>query len=340
MIRFITFFLFVLIFLFPFHVTASETFDDDNHKSTQSIKGQSIIFLDEEIQKTSGIKTIQLQSVNFQPEFISYGKAINISPLLKVQHQYLSASTKQIGAKARFNQSVKNISRLRDLHQNEAISTRKLQTQQSQWQSDKAIVNELNHLRKIIIAHSNIQWGEKLTQWATGTPSPQFDSLMSGNSTLLKITLPSGASIPAETKTLFINQRGNRDRAFKAFFVTQLPQADPVTQGLQYAFIADRAKIKPGMNFSAWIPFNGMPQQGIIIPKASLGWHLGQAFVFIKTDEEQFIHQNISNPITISNGYFITEGIEEGDEIVVTGTQMLLSHEFRSQIPDEDDDDD
>lgn len=324
-----------IILSFTFQLSASE---DDKHEAMQTLNGQTIIFLEEEVQEASGIKTIKLQKVEFQPEFISYGKAINISPLLQIQNQYFSASTKQVGAKARFNQSAKDIIRLRDLHQSEAISTRKLQSQQSKWQSNKAIYNEMNHLNKLIIIKSNLKWGEKLTQWATGKHSPQFDSLIRGESTLLQIILPLGHSIPTQTKTIYISPLGDRDKAFKASYISQLPQVDSVSQGFQYIFITNSNKIKPGMNFSAWSPLNNKSQQGILIPKNSLGWHLGQAFVFIKISDEQFIHRTISNPLNVANGYFITEDIEDNEELVVTGSQMLLSHEFRSQIPDEDDD--
>ncbi len=328
-------FLLNLLLIHPLNVSASE----EDHETTQIINGQTVIFLDEETQESSGIKTTQLQTINFQAELITYGKAISITPLLSILNQYLSASAKQVGAKAQFNQSEKDISRLRDLHKNEAISTRKLQSQQSQWQSDKAIYNEMTNQNKLIITNSNLQWGEKLTQWALGKPSPQFDKLIRGESTLLQVTLPIGNSLAANIESIFISPTGDRDKAFKASLVSLQPQVNKVSQGLQYIFIADSINIKPGMNFSAWVPLDGQSQQGVIIPATSLNWHLGQAFVFIKTDEEHFTHRNITHPINVPNGYFITEGIEDGEEIVVIGSQMLLSHEFRSQIPDEDDDD-
>ncbi len=336
--RFYTIFLLISLSLLSNIVIASETNEDDEQEPIQSINGQTVIFLDEETQDASGIKTIELQKVEFQAEFLSYGKAISITPLLSIKNQFLAVSSKQIGAKARFNQSAKNVSRLRDLHKEEAVSTNKLQSQQSRWQSDKAIYNEMTNQRKIVITNSTLQWGKKLTQWLIETDSPQFNKLINGESTLLKITLPIGRSIPSDIDTVFINPMGERHKAFKVSMIGLLPQVDKISQGLQYIFITENTIIKPGMNFSAWIPLNEKAQQGFIIPKSALGWHLGQAFVFIKINAEQFTHRTIKNPINVANGFFITDDLKEGEEIVVTGSQMLLSHEFRSQIPDEDDD--
>ncbi len=40
-----------------------------------------------------------------------------------------------------------------------------------------------------------------------------------------------------------------------------------------------------------------------------------------------------------SESIFIQQPLKEGDNLVITGAQMLLSEEFKGQIPAEDDDD-
>ena len=339
--RHIFVFLVYLLSIFATNVTASDINhgEDDHIESVQIINGQPVIFLDDEIQEMSGLEVLKLKQVEFQTEFIAYGKAINLSPLLTIRNQYLAASAQRIGAKARLTQAEKNISRLRNLHRDEAISTRKLQQQQSQWQSDKANYNANNYQSQLIINDSRLQWGEILTHWLTASHSEQFDKLINGETTLLRVTQPANSSTSFQANTIYINPTGNRSLAFAASFVCLLPQVDTFSQGLQYIFQTDNQAIKTGMNFTAWIPQQNHNQTGVIIPESSIAWHLGQAFVFIKVDEDYFAHRNISNPIKVANGYFIASQISDGEEIVVTGTQMLLSHEFRSQIPDEDDDD-
>ena len=339
--RHIFVFLVYLLSIYTINVTASDTnhSEEDEFESVQIINGQPVIFLDDEIQEMSGLEVLKLKQVEFQAEFIAYGKAINLSPLLTIRNQYLAASAQQTGARARLTQAEKNISRLRNLHRDEAISTRKLQQQQSQWQSDKANYNANNYQTRLIINNSQLQWGKTLTQWLTASHSEQFDKLINGETTLLRVTKPVNGTTSFQAKKIYINPTGNRSLAFAASFVCQLPQVDTLSQGLQYIFQTDNPTIKAGMNFTAWIPQQKQKQTGVIIPESSIAWHLGQAFVFIKVDDEYFAHRNIIKPIKVANGYFIARQFTDGEEIVVTGTQMLLSHEFRSQIPDEDDDD-
>ena len=320
------------------YLSATETDELEDDKLNQTINSQPAIFLDEKQQKLSGLQTVKLKTVQLQSEYITFGKAISVSPLLSILNQYLSVSSKQAAAKARFTQAEKKISRLRNLHKNKAISTRKLQEQQSKWQSEKAIYDESVYQSMTIINSSKLEWGEKITHWATGKRAPIFDNLIKGKSTLLRVTLPAGQSLSSKIDTILINSTGNKGTASKATFISQLPKVDSLSQGLQYLFYTENPLILSGMNFTAWIPQQNQSQKGVIIPESSLIWHLGQAFVFIKVNEEYFIHRNIIDSIKIDNGYFVQNQITEDDEIVTIGTQMLFSHEFRSQIPDEDDD--
>ena len=339
--RYISLILFYLILCFNTNNLLADVIDEleeDELESHQIIDGQPAIFLDEEQQKSAGLQTVKLKTVQLQPQFTAFGKAISVSPLLSILNQYLSVSAKQAGAKARFTQAEKKISRLRNLHKNKAISTRKLQEQQSKWQSEKAIYDESIYQNMMIINNSKLQWGEKITQWATGKHAPIFDKLIKGKLTLLQITLPAGQSLPSNIDTILINPTGNKSTAFKATFISQLPKVDSLSQGLQYLFFTENPLILSGMNFTAWIPQQNQSQTGVIIPEPSLAWHLGQAFVFIKVDKEYFVHRDIINSIKVDKGYFVQNQIAGDDEVVTIGTQMLLSHEFRSQIPDEDDD--
>ncbi len=326
--------------MFSFFCLATEGDDDDKAgpEIMQIIDGQVVIKLEEELQQISGLETQHFRQTVFQAEFIAYGKAISASPLASILNQYLSASAKQAGAKARLSQTEKAIARLRNLHRDEIISTRKLQAKQSKYQTDKAIYEEMQLKTKFIANNSKLQWGELLTHWATGRHSPQFEKLLEGSATLLVITLPAGNKPLSQFNGIFISPTGSREEAVNASFVSVLPTVDKFSQGQQYIFITDSPKIKTGMNFTAWVPQKNSHLTGIIIPETSLIWHLGQSFIFIQIDDEHFVRRSIVNPVKVPNGYFIAEQLNENEQVVITGTQMLLSHEFRSQIPDEDDD--
>ncbi|MCF6202286.1 MAG: hypothetical protein L3J59_01250 [Methylococcaceae bacterium] len=339
MIHFCITFLVFLISTYPIIINASETNANDNsQESLEFINDHPILYITEETQKISGLKTLKAIEVDFNPEIISYGKAISISPLLKIRNNYFSSLILQNDLKVRLSQMNKNISRSRELHQNEIVSTRKLQKQLSQWHSEKALYDKNTYQTQLMLTTSKLKWGELLTKWATKKKSPHFDRLISGKSTLLKITMPANKILPPEINTIHISPSGNRNSAVKAIFINTLASIDNFSQGHQYIFLSNNSHIKTGMNFTAWLPQKKQNQKGVIIPDSSLVWHLGQSFVFIKTDEEHFEHRNISHPIKTINGYYIGNQINKGESIVTKGAQMLLSYEFKSEIPGDDDD--
>ena len=328
----------LMSFFNPTILADEEAIDYTDQQTVQIINGQIIIELDEQNQKNAGIKTQRVKATPFQKELIVYGKAIDIAPLLKIGSQYQSILSKQAGAKARLLKAETTINRLRNLHKNKAVSTSKLQTQQSQWQSDKAIFDELSYQGKIIISQSKLQWGDTLTNWFINKNSTQLKQLSERKITLLTVALSAGTAPINQMNPIVISSSGNRKAAVEATFVSLLPAVDNFSQGLQYMFVTKDSSIRPGMNFTAWIPQPNTQNTGFIIPESALAWHLGQSFIFIKIDDEHFVHRNINNPVKVAKGFFISESLKDDDEVVVVGTQMLLSHEFRSQIPDEDDD--
>jgi hypothetical protein len=65
---------------------------------------------------------------------------------------------------------------------------------------------------------------------------------------------------------------------------------------------------------------------------------MDQAFVFVKTTDENFSRLNITDYTAANDGYFIQDAIKPDDQIVVKGAQMLLSEELKGQIPKGNDD--
>jgi hypothetical protein len=315
--------------------TAPAIADDDDKPAANT--GQGAIVLAAKAQSTSGLQTIALTSVSNHPEFIAYGKAVNIQPLMELRHRYLVALTERGGAAARFKQAEQNIRRQQDLYREGVASKHNLQVQQAQWQTDKALFDASGVQGKAIIDEARLTWGKKLTEWALSADDEQLSDFLSGKKTLLHITLPVNKQLTDEVRSIDVEASGNRSAAIKAELISAAPQADATAQGESYFFQADGSRIRTGMRVAAWIPEPGESQSGVVIPKSALIWHMDQAFVYIKTAEEQFSRRPIEHYSATAGGYFVGSGLSAGEQLVVTGGQMLLSEEFRGQIPDEDD---
>ncbi|MGR9012205.1 MAG: efflux RND transporter periplasmic adaptor subunit [Gammaproteobacteria bacterium] len=324
--------------IFVLSITLSFADDDDKPVAKRpSPGGQGTIFLSEQVQALSGLQTITLTAVSHHAEFTAYGRAVNLQPLIALRHRYLLALTERGGAAARFKQAEQNIQRQENLYRDGATSKRNLQVQQAQWQTEKALVDAGGVLSKAIVDEARLNWGNKLTEQALSTDSDKMGNFLSGKQTLLQITVPVNKQLPRDIQNIYVEASGNRSAASKAELISAAPQTDIGTQGESYFFQTDGSHIRTGMHVAAWIPEQAASQSGVIIPKSAIIWHLDQAFVYIKIAAEQFSRRMIKQYSVTADGYFVGNGIKAGEQLVVTGGQMLLSEEFRGQIPDEDD---
>ena len=323
-----------------FILSISLSFADDDDKPVAQLTnsaGSGTIFLSAAAQSASGLQTITLTPASHHAEFTAYGKALTIQPLMELRHRYSLALTERNGAAARFNQADQNIRRQQDLYRDGATSKRNLQVQQAQWQTDKAQVDASGAQSKAIADEARLNWGERLSDWALSADPEPLNGFLSGKQSLLQITLPVNKQLANDIQSIYVETSGNRSAANKAELISMAPQADNGAQGESYFFRAAGNHIKPGIRVAAWIPEQDENQSGVVIPKSALIWYMDQAFVYVKTAEEQFSRRTIDQFSATVDGYFIGNGIDAGEQLVVTGGQMLLSEEFRGQIPNEDD---
>ncbi|MFA6052914.1 MAG: hypothetical protein WC762_10020 [Methylobacter sp.] len=329
--------------------------DDDKPQPKAQDAAGRFVFLGDKAQKLAGLQTETLTAVTTHPEFTAYGKAVNIQPLIELRNRYLVALTEHSSSKAKFNQAEQAINRQQVLYRDGAGSKRSLQDQQSQWKTSKAQVDAAQIQGKAIADEAMLKWGKTLTDWALSTDSDKLSAFLSGQQTLLQITLPADKQLAADVQTIYVEASGNRSAAVKASLISAAPQTESTVQGESYFFQTggrdcsgqscgihtipgDNSHIRTGMRVAAWIPEQGENQPGVVIPKSALVWHLNQAYVYIKTDADKFSRRNIDNFTATTGGYFVNSGLNPGEQLVVTGGQMLLSEEFRGQIPNEDDD--
>lgn len=322
-----------LILLYGFGCHTAIADDDDDTAGPTAVLAKST-----NLKQDAGIKTQPLMSAAIQPELSVQGLVVDMDPLIRLRQQYLAAQAQQDSAQARYQEADQNLSRTRYLHEQDIVSTRRLQEQQAQWRNDQANLATSSYQQQTLIASSHLQWGELLTSWFTQNSHPQAGQFLNNRAQLLQISLPSNYQLKPGQQTIWIDAQGRRQNAVAASLIAPAPQVDPVTQGERLFYKLEKRKLPIGSRFTAWIPADDQTSNGVIIPETAVVWHLGQALVFIETTDGQFERRQLPELIPSQNGYFAASGFKAGEAVVIAGAQTLLSQELKNLIPSEDND--
>ncbi|MDD4914791.1 MAG: hypothetical protein PHW13_07110 [Methylococcales bacterium] len=336
----------ILVFLLGFlscwfGISAFALAGDNNQPATVAggtalSSDEADVILNVDSQQLAGIKTSVLKAVNLQPEFVAYGLVVSLEPLLQLRQQFLAVRAQQDGARAKYQEANLNLSRTETLHHQDIVSTRRLQEQQVQWQADKTNLAVSSYQQQAILAVSRLEWGEILTGWFVSAPQKPAEQFLRHDAQLLQITLPGGVSLNPDIRNIAIDERGHRNSALNATLISASPKVDPVSQGERYFFKAEGRHISAGAHVTAWIASRQQAVGGVVMPASALVWHLGQAFVFVKTAGYQYSRRSVPEYTRYGDGYFVTGYLQPEEEVVVTGAQTLLSQQLKALIPDED----
>jgi hypothetical protein len=289
-------------------------------------------------QKTSGLVVEPLQPVSFQPETTAYGKVLDIQPLLELRVRYRAARADAEVTAAALELARKNRDRLSTLHRADIVAGRELVQAEAQWQTDRAKEEAARRLMGEIRREAQQAWGAELAHLALDGEAPLFDDFLNHRRLLLLVALPSGYALPNGNTPLFVARDSDRTRAVKAEPLSPAPRTDELVQGETWFYHTAGERLRSGMRVSVWAPLAGEKLDGVAIPLSAVVWQAGKPWVYRRIDAETFARTEIAAYRDYAGAWFVDRGFAPGEPIVVTGGQMLLSEEFRGQIPDEDDD--
>ncbi len=325
----------LLILILTLGISLGQANVDNVELKSQNTTGVPVI-LAQETQNLAGLKTVKIKSAYRQDEFETIGKVISIEPLLILRERYLLAQAELKSASAHLKQTGQSWQRQQELFSNGISAKRSLQELDAQKLVGQAAVDSSRIRVLTIVNEAKLNWGKTLAQWLLGERTDELKAILAGQQQLLQITLPANKQFPDHLRQINVEPSGDRAQAKAAQLISRSVQVDTMAQGENYFFQTSGESLRTGMKITAWVPESANPEKGVVVPESALVWYMDQAYFYVKTAETTFSRRSVSRITRVSEGYFIRDTLQEGDEIVITGGQMLLSEELRGQIPDED----
>lgn len=289
-------------------------------------------------QQRAGLITTRLAPANLQPEANSYGKVLDIQPLLELRVRYRTARADAEIASAAYTLATKNRDRLHALHQADIVAGRDWLQAEAQWQADHAKQDAAHRLMAEIRLEAQQAFGPELARLALDGDAPLFDDFLNHRRALILVALPQGYPAPTAKTALFVARDLDRTLATRAEALSPATKTDDLIQGETWFYHTMNPRLRSGMRVHVWAPLAGGERAGVIVPLSAVIWHAGKPWVYRRESGDHFARVGLTGYREQSAGWFVEQGLAAGDEIVITGGQMLLSEEFRQHIPDEDDD--
>lgn len=295
--------------------------------------GATVVTLTEASQQASGITTITLKSASRQNELTSYGSVVGIEPLTEQRARYQAAQAEANVVRASINNTQQDYLRLQGLNRdNKNVSDRAVQVAEAAWKADQARLAAAETQAAGIRDNIRQQWGDVLANGGGGVAA-----LQAHQEVLLQVALPDEVQ-PDKLGRITVAATGSQGKAIPAVYIGPSPQTDTTIQGRTYFFRAPSQELRAGMRVEAHIQVQGTARQGVLIPSDAVVWYLGKAWAYRKQGEDKFVRQLVDTAQSADNGWFDATGFKEGDVLVTSGAQLLLSEELKFQIKNENDD--
>jgi hypothetical protein len=290
-------------------------------------------------QQASGIAVSSLDPARVEAGTEVYGVIVSVQPLIDLRSRYLSAVSEARVLRVAAANSGTEYQRMKRLFDDDRnVSERVVQAAEPLWKADQAKLAAAD--QSVAAARDSIQagWGEVLAGWATNPESSAFEALAQQREVLAQLTLPYDLQNQAGKAPISLAPVSASSGARPARFISTAPQTDATLPGATYFYAISAQGLRIGMRVAGQLKLGGKAREGVIVPAAAVVWHGGKAWAYVKTEDDLFVRKEVSTSLELANGWFDAGHFEPGDDVVVSGAQLLLSEELKFQIRNENED--
>lgn len=291
--------------------------------------GKTVLTFDAQAQHENGIALTTLIAERRNAEAQATGVVLQLQPLLDLKTSYNTALTDIAKAGAASQASQAEYKRLVELNRGgQNISEKAVEAAQAAAESDGATLRNAQQSLAVLKDSMQLRWGAAIANWLQ-QGSPQLGALVAQRLYLLQVTAMGGGTWTPPAYAMVQFPDGAHA---SAHLVSAIPQLDPRLQAPSFLYTAAaHPGLIPGMNLSVTLP-SGPARDSVVVPYSAIVWWQGNAWCYVEEAAGKFTRERVFTGNPAPTGWFVSEGISAGAQVVTKGAQTLLSEEFHSQI--------
>lgn len=273
--------------------------------------------LDAETRTNMGLATVTVHAARLVPEVSALGSVVDPAPLVSLLHERELA---RVASEA----SSRDLDRLRALAESGNASARAIEIAEAAARRDRVVFEAFP-------ARLRLAWGGTIAERAD--LADLVRGLVATELSLVRVDVPF-ADVPASNAVptaVRLAPLTAPESTVTAEFLGPAPAGDAQYQGRGFLLLQRGRGLPPLTAMRAWLTFPREPEAGVVVPSATLIRHEGETWVYVQTAEDLFERRAIGNVRPLDEGVFVRSGLTEGDRVVVTGGQQLLSEELKGK---------
>jgi hypothetical protein len=304
------------------------------------IDGRPVVRLSTASQAASGIAVRPLEAAASEESVEAYGVVVNIQPLLDTRGRYLVAAGEARARRAALAAAEAEFKRMQVLFRDDRnVSEQALRNAEARFRSESAQLAAAEAALGALDSALRSAWGDVVAGWARNPDSATLKSLLGQRTHLVLIAFPFEVPESALRAAVSVAPVTARDRLRPARRVSEAPQVEALQPGQTFFYLAEGTDLRAGTRIVAHANAGGDRRRGVLLPREAVVWHAGKAWAYVRQDEETFARYAVRASRELGRGWFNPEGeLKPGDEVVVSGAQLLLSEELKFQIRNENED--
>ena len=308
-----------------------EIYDDDDDEDyeinrVEYYKDKLAIKLSDDEIKDAGIIVSKLTQDKISLEEEINAISIGYKNLLDVVSKYDVLNVQLSKSKINKTHNERIYLRLKSLYDEQgSIALKELEEVEFKIESIEADMNSIQKDMDFLISEIKLEYGSILVDDVL-SERKIFTSLINNSSSLLIIE---NVNLTNKNKNYKLN---NEELIFLNPY-----NGNSNLRGNVGIFLLQNIKISSNSKLTVFLKNEDLIE-GYFIPESALLYHGGKVWAYFRENNEIFYKEEITNIYTIDNNKVFSTNSLLNLNIVVSGAQILLAEEFRSQIMQEDDD--
>jgi hypothetical protein len=284
---------------------------------TQVPSGARAVRLDPGAQERLHLQVVPLAPAAVQPEVKGYGKVLDAAPLSAL-------FTELASAQATLAASQNEYQRVKTLAARDNASERALEAARAAAERDRLLVQSARE-------RIALSWGRAISD--RSDLQDLVRRLAALEDLLVRIDLPAGEALASEPVRAHLASLREEAPPAPAQFLSRAPSTDPQIQGQGFLFLMKNSlQLAPEAAVTGYLELRGEALQGVSIPRSAVVLYQRRTWVYVEVAPQAFERKPVDLAVPVDSGWFVTEGLRPGDRILVSGAQVLLSEELKSQL--------